>query len=519
MDLVKSGRAHEKSGNLKEALADFQKAQEVLNNPRLAQKIEELKQKIAAAEKTEKESKQQTPAPTSTPSDSSFEDSKKAEGQAESNPKVDKATEKAMALVKVAREKEKKFDIAGALADYRAANQVLKNPRLDEKIRKLENMLAESNKATPEASATKQDSSTPPDQPKLTNTKAADPQQGAEHKTKTASGEPNWITISGTRVSNNTQQVITFASLNIENADGIMLYISEASEMTAKGQNDSARVGEVEFYRKDGQKINPHQVLAESNIGYGFSAKQAIDGIRNYQYMSQGAQGWASVAKQPKASTWLDFRFPIETDVNKIVITTAPSRPYQLSSFELRAFAWREMRLSVGSETTQTSSLANSSTAAPKAVKAKPKNAAPKKVQAKRRVAKVPASKPKDAAITAWAGTFRAQENDGHTATTLTMKLNQQGNSIRGTVTARIVVQGKLFGEETSNVNGSISGNSGKLQFNDDNVKITLSKDGNTIRMAPPDQSESLAFKRITKAKKKNTDNKSAMDRVLGLSE
>lgn len=142
--------------------------------------------------------------------------------------------------------------------------------------------------------------------------------------------------IAGSSVVGNTEEVISLKGLGIVSAKMIRLLITEASGLTAANQRaDSARVGEVEFY-SNGTRIMPASVAAES-VFSGFTSEQASDGNRQYRYISDGARGWASADKGPHSPTWIDFVFDTRVNLDEVVVTTAPSDPYRLHSFELLA--------------------------------------------------------------------------------------------------------------------------------------------------------------------------------------
>lgn len=139
--------------------------------------------------------------------------------------------------------------------------------------------------------------------------------------------------IQGTEVSGNSDQTITLSKTNIPITKTIRLLITQLSTRTAQGKNDSARIGEVEFYSK-GKKIVPSSVEAESTYS-GYSPQQAADGDREYRFSSQGPRGWASVDKKAGETTWIAFQFNQPILIDQLIVTTAPSNPYRLHSFHL----------------------------------------------------------------------------------------------------------------------------------------------------------------------------------------
>jgi hypothetical protein len=136
-------------------------------------------------------------------------------------------------------------------------------------------------------------------------------------------------------VSGNADEIITLSDVGIHSATKIRISVKIASDLAAKGRKDSARIGEVEFYHK-GKKLIPSDVTAES-VYSGFSAEQAMDGDRKYSYLANGAKGWASEAKSAGSLTWLEFAFNPAVAVDKVIITTAPTTPYRLYSFDLQS--------------------------------------------------------------------------------------------------------------------------------------------------------------------------------------
>jgi hypothetical protein len=135
--------------------------------------------------------------------------------------------------------------------------------------------------------------------------------------------------------SGNMQQVITLG-LDSGVSQLIKLHITQASELSASGKKDSARIGEVEFYA-NGQRVRPSSVHVSSNFGSGYSAQQLIDGDRTYRYMTSGAKGWASSSKQ-RGDDWIEFHFLKPINITKVIITTAPTRPYRLHSFSIKKY-------------------------------------------------------------------------------------------------------------------------------------------------------------------------------------
>lgn len=182
---------------------------------------------------------------------------------------------------------------------------------------------------------------------RLTTTTPSKPSEASVTVPKAAGSSPDQSTVAnapanqvvaGSSVLGNTEEVITITGINITAVNKIRLLITEASGLTASGQRpDSARIGEVEFY-DNGRRIVPSSVTAES-VFPGYSAQQAMDGNRQYRYLSEGALGWASGEKGSQSPTWIEFSFEGPVNVDKVVVTTAPSNPYRLHSFELRAIA------------------------------------------------------------------------------------------------------------------------------------------------------------------------------------
>lgn len=140
--------------------------------------------------------------------------------------------------------------------------------------------------------------------------------------------------ISANGVVGNTLQTITIP-LDRGKSKIIKIHITEGSELSAQsnGKKDGARIGEVEFYTNQ-QKIIPYKVESDSSFGNGYSINQIIDGNREYKYMTSGSKGWASSTKKNRDS-WITFYFNNEVDIQKVVITTAPDRPYRLHSFSI----------------------------------------------------------------------------------------------------------------------------------------------------------------------------------------
>ncbi len=116
----------------------------------------------------------------------------------------------------------------------------------------------------------------------------------------------------------------------------IKLHITQASERRASGKSDSARIGEVEFY-SFGKKVRPSSVHATSNFNHGYSAQQVIDGNLKYRYMTSGAKGWAS-SEKTRGDDWLTFKFSKPVNITKVIVTTAPTRPYRLYSFSIEKY-------------------------------------------------------------------------------------------------------------------------------------------------------------------------------------
>ncbi|MCP5366408.1 MAG: PKD domain-containing protein [Hyphomicrobiales bacterium] len=114
----------------------------------------------------------------------------------------------------------------------------------------------------------------------------------------------------------------------------LWIWITQPSEVTARGHPDSARIGEVQVFA-GGRTVQPGRITAESDYGRGYSAAQAADGVTAYTYLNRGARGWTSALKEPGQATWLrlDFDPPVRPD--RVVVTTAPSRPYQVHSLEV----------------------------------------------------------------------------------------------------------------------------------------------------------------------------------------
>jgi hypothetical protein len=141
--------------------------------------------------------------------------------------------------------------------------------------------------------------------------------------------------IAATGRSGNTQQTISLAIDSGETAL-MKLKITQASELTAKGQADSSRIGEVTFYAGS-QKVKPKGVTATSVYGKGYSASQIIDGDPTYQYMTSGAKGWAS-SQKTSGEDIITFTFSRPYNITKVVITTAPTQPYRLHSFSIMKY-------------------------------------------------------------------------------------------------------------------------------------------------------------------------------------
>ena len=162
--------------------------------------------------------------------------------------------------------------------------------------------------------------------------------KGAKQTTRPSPGKmKNMKVIAAAGVSGNTLRVITL-SLDSGLSKIVQLVVTEASEKTARGGTDSARVGEVTFYAK-GRKITPVRVVSDSNAGHGYSAKQAADGIEEFSYRELGAKGWASAPLRKRQTAWLMFHFSRPVDITRVVVVTAPTRPYRLYSFQVRKYA------------------------------------------------------------------------------------------------------------------------------------------------------------------------------------
>ncbi len=143
--------------------------------------------------------------------------------------------------------------------------------------------------------------------------------------------------IAAAGVSGNTRKRISL-SLDPGMTKIIQILITEASELTHKGRQDYARIGEASFYTRGG-KIQPSFVVADSNAGHGFSAKQCIDGDIEYRYRDLGAKGWASAPMRRGDKTWLMFHFSRPVNITRVVVITAPTRPYRLYSFQVRKYS------------------------------------------------------------------------------------------------------------------------------------------------------------------------------------
>jgi len=141
--------------------------------------------------------------------------------------------------------------------------------------------------------------------------------------------------IAATGVNGNKLSIITL-SIDSGMSQLIKLHITQASERTATGKKDSARVGEVEFYAS-GSRVQPSSVTASSNFNRGYSVRQVIDGNRQYKYMTSGAKGWAS-SEKTRGEDWLTFKFSKPVNVTKVIVTTAPTSPYKLHSFSIKKY-------------------------------------------------------------------------------------------------------------------------------------------------------------------------------------
>jgi hypothetical protein len=138
-------------------------------------------------------------------------------------------------------------------------------------------------------------------------------------------------------VSNNVEEIIELRNLDLRQVRRIRFQISQCSEKTLQGDQDSARIGEVEFYAGT-TKLVPGAVRAESTYR-GYDPRQTIDGNRTYAYLTSGARGWASEGKGPGEKTWIEFDFEKPVEIDRIVVTTAPTRPYRLNSFQVEQVA------------------------------------------------------------------------------------------------------------------------------------------------------------------------------------
>ncbi|MBA3029434.1 MAG: hypothetical protein FP816_11595 [Desulfobacteraceae bacterium] len=137
-------------------------------------------------------------------------------------------------------------------------------------------------------------------------------------------------------ISANAAEIITLSNVDIKSANRIRILITQASGLTAKGRQDTARIGEVEFYHI-GRKLLPISVAAESVYPGGYSPEQTIDGVRKYSYLVNGPRGWASALKASGSATWIEFTFASPVDVDNVIVTTAPTDPYRLYNFELQS--------------------------------------------------------------------------------------------------------------------------------------------------------------------------------------
>lgn len=224
-------------------------------------------------------------------------------------------------------------DIANAIESYKSSISHWPDPYLSSTIAQLEKQLAEQ-RDTPKKDAVAQTTKVQP----VAVTKPggsvmpAGKLSGAV-KSGGASASPRVIAAAG--VNGNTLELIT-VQLDPGLTRVIKLHITEASELTAKGRSDSARIGEVEFYAK-GQKTAASRVTATSVFSGGYSVEQVMDGNRQYGYIAVKAIGWASTQKTG-GDDWLTFDFAEPVDISKVVITTAPTRPYRLYSFSVMKY-------------------------------------------------------------------------------------------------------------------------------------------------------------------------------------
>ncbi len=160
--------------------------------------------------------------------------------------------------------------------------------------------------------------------------------KGASHTTRPPPAIGNVKVIAAAGVSGNTREKIVL-SVGHGKSKIMQIVVTEASEQTARGKRDSARIAEVTFYA-NGRRVKPVLVVADSNDGHGYSPEQCVDGVVRFRYRSQGARGWASAPMRKGERTWLMFHFSRPVDVTRVVIVTAPTRPYRLYSFQVRKY-------------------------------------------------------------------------------------------------------------------------------------------------------------------------------------
>ncbi|MBU0942899.1 MAG: discoidin domain-containing protein [Proteobacteria bacterium] len=234
-------------------------------------------------------------------------------------------------------------DIANAIESYKSSISQWPDSYLSSAIAQLEKQLAEQ-RDIPKKEAVAQTKKVQP----AAATKPGGSVMSAGTLTGVAksgdtSASPKVIAAAG--VNGNTLELIT-VQLDPGLSKLIKLHITEASELTAKGRSDSARIGEVEFYAK-GQKTAPSKVTATSVFSGGYSIEQVMDGNRQYGYIAVKAIGWASTQKSG-GDDWLTFDFAEPVDISKVVITTAPTRPYRLHSFSVMKYGEQDSEQRAG---------------------------------------------------------------------------------------------------------------------------------------------------------------------------
>jgi hypothetical protein len=414
-------------------------------------------------------------------------------------------------------------DIAKAIESYKSSISRWPDTYLSGVIAQLEKQLAEQ-RDTPKKEAVAQTKKVQP----ATETKPGGSVMSAGTLTGVAkpggtSASPQVIAAAG--VNGNTLELIT-VQLDPGLSRVIKLHITEASELTAKGRSDSARIGEVEFYAK-GQKTAASKVTATSVFSGGYSVEQVMDGNRQYGYIAVKAIGWASTQKSG-GDDWLTFHFAEPVDISKVVITTAPTRPYRLHSFSVMKYGEQGSEqkagaidgtknnleqnkqaqeeefnhlISAGYQQEQQGRLSKAIGFYKKAltIHADGKVSShvhdlEQRIELERDKEKQFSKKVAQKNSTPWSGAYHSKESfaDGHTVQDLTLHLTQKGEQLSGQITLKLFTQGNLYSNDTSSVNGSCHGRTGTIVVNGESMNLNLSPDGNSLT-----DTDGLSLKRV----------------------